>query len=183
MTLPTSGIISLSQIATELGVPASSTLAYMVSVANSSINKVAPHKLSEWYGYSGTPINLTSISLTQAAFSSSNQSFTATLKTNKSPYGRIVKIHLHVNPTGYNSGNTLYDGIVYSGVAPQTSTSWSTGKIELNLDYLWSTGKIDYNSYNIMCYYTAYFEDNPSNKVEVSKQFIRTPPISTTSSS
>ncbi|WP_461644102.1 hypothetical protein [Labilibaculum euxinus] len=189
MTIKTSGQLSLSEIASELGCPASSTLAFMVSIATNSkspvqVNKTAPHKISEFYGYrhtSSTPAKLKSIYFNQLRFDSVAQYFDIGFRTDTAPYGRVVKIHLHINPTGVSSGTTLYDGIIYSGVAPTSNTTWLTGKIDLNLDYLWP-GKLARDNFNVMCYYTAYFEDTPSINVYAERQWILRPQVTTTTS-
>jgi len=177
MTLPSSGLIKMSQIASEIGVPATKSLAYMVSKANSRLNKTPPHKFSEWYGYrhgsSATPADFSSLGVVSSAFSPTKQTYNFKLRVNKAAYGRQYKIHLHINPTGYNSGNTIYDGVIFSGNAPESSTYWSTGTLDLALDYLWNSSKLSHSSYNIMCYFKAYFTDDSSDVVRWEKQYIR----------
>ncbi|RXQ87186.1 hypothetical protein EO244_16635 [Ancylomarina salipaludis] len=187
MTLPSSGLIKLSQIATELGVPASKSLAYMVNMANSRLNKTPPHYFSEWYGYSHgsvtPPADLTSLGVISSSFSPYTQTYNFNLRVNSAAYGRQYKIHLHINPTGYNSGNTIYDGVIFSGNAPESATSWSTGTLDLALDYLWNGTSLGRDEYNIMCYFKAFFTDDSSDVVTWEKQYIRKPAPSTTTTS
>ena len=80
MALPNSGPLSMNAINVELGRSGTTpntllaggstpTAGSLFGLANSTINKVAPHSISEFYGYSNTPLLLDTYPLVGAAYS------------------------------------------------------------------------------------------------------------------